>query len=50
MASFKIEIDDFDLDKRKAASTDLSMLSNVVDDDAIKNTVCDKIYTAYQYF
>ena len=38
MSSLKSEIDKLDIDKLKPVLTDLSKLSNVVDNDVIKNT------------
>lgn len=40
--SLKIKEDNVDVDKCKAAPADLSELSNVVNDGAIKKTVYDK--------
>ena len=43
LASLKAEIDKLDVDKLKAASVDLSKLSNVVNNEVVKKTVYDKL-------
>ena len=43
MSSLKSEIDKLDIDKLKPVPTDLSKLSNVVDNDVINNTAYDNL-------
>ena len=43
LASLKAEVDKIDIGKLKTVPTDLSMLSNVVDD--VKETIFDKLVT-----
>ena len=43
LSSLKSEIDKLDIDKLKPVPTDLSKLSNVVDNDVIKNTAYDNL-------
>ena len=42
LASLKAEVDKIDVDNLKTVSVELSELSNVVNNDIIKRTVCDK--------
>ena len=44
LAKLKAEIDKIDIDKLKTVPTDLSKLSNVVDNEVVKKSVYDKIY------
>ena len=43
MASLKTEVDKLDIDKLKLVPIDLSKLSNVVKNEAVKKTVYDKL-------
>ena len=43
LASLKAKIDEIDLEKLKTAPVDLSKISNVVNNDAVKKTVHDKL-------
>ena len=43
LSSLKSEIDKLDIDKLKPVPTDLSKLSNVVDNDVINNTAYDNL-------
>ena len=43
MANLKTEVDKLDIDKLATVPVDLSKLSNVVKNDAVKKTVCDKL-------
>ena len=43
MAGLKIGVDVLDLDKIKTVLADLSKLSNVVNNEVVKKTVCDKL-------
>ena len=45
MANLKTEVDKLDLDKLPTVPVDLSKLSNVVKNDVVKKTVCDKLVT-----
>ena len=45
LANFKSEVDELDIDKLKAAPTDLSKLSNVVKNDVVKKYLCNKLVT-----
>ena len=41
--SFKTKLDNLDTHKLKTVPTDLSKLSNIVDNDVVENNVCDKL-------
>ena len=41
----KSEVDKKDVDKLKTVPVDLSKLSTVVNNDVVKKTVCDKLFT-----
>ena len=43
LAKLKVEIDKIDVDKLKSVSVDLSKLSNVENNNVVKNTVYDKL-------
>ena len=43
LASLEIEVDKIDFDKLKTVPVDLSKLSNVVNNDVVKNTIHDKL-------
>ena len=43
LANLKTEVDKLDIDKLALVPTDLSKLSNVVKNDAVKKTVYDKL-------
>ena len=43
LASLKTEVDKIDVDKLKTDPTDLSKLSNVVNNDVVKNIEYDKL-------
>ena len=43
LANLKTEVDKLDIDKLALAPTDLSKLSNLVKNDAVKKTVYDKL-------
>ena len=43
LASLEIEVDKIDFDKLKTVPVDLSKLSNVVNNNVVKNTVYDKL-------
>ena len=45
LASLKTEVDKIDIDKLKIVSADLSKLSNLVDNDVVKNILYDKLVT-----
>ena len=45
LASLKKEVDKIDVDKLKTVPADLSKLNNVVNNDAVKKTVYDKLVT-----
>ena len=45
LTSLKPEADEIDIDKLKAVPADLSKLSNVVENDVVKETVYDKLVT-----
>ena len=44
LASSKTEVDKIDVDKLKTVPVDLTKLSNVVKNDAVKNTECNKLF------
>ena len=43
MSSFKTEVDKLDIDKLKHLPDDVSKLSNVVTNEVVKKTECDKL-------
>ena len=43
LASLKTEADEIDVDKLKTVPVDLSKLSNAVNNDVVKKTVCDNL-------
>ena len=43
LANLKTEVDKLDIDKLATVPVDLSNLSNVVKNDVVKKTVCDKL-------
>ena len=45
LASLKAEVDEIDIEELKTSLADLSKLSNIVDNDVVKKTVCDEIVT-----
>ena len=45
LANLKTEVDKLDIDKLPTAPGDLTKLSNVVKNDVVKKTVCDKLVT-----
>ena len=45
LASLKTEIDKIDADKLKTVPVDLAKLSNMVKNDVVKKTECDKLVT-----
>ena len=45
LVSLKAEVDKISIDKFKTISADLSKLSNVVDNDVVKKTLCNKLVT-----
>ena len=42
-----MDADELDIDKSKTVPIDLSRLSNVVDNDVVKKTVYDKLFTKF---
>ena len=42
LASLKTEVDKLDIDELKPVSVDLSKLSDVVKNDVVKKTICDR--------
>ena len=47
LASLKLDADELDIDKSKTVPIDLSRLSNVVDNDVVKKTEYDKLFTKF---
>ena len=45
LASLKAEVDEIDIEELQTSLADLSKLSNIVDNDVVKKTVCDEIVT-----
>ena len=45
MARLKTEVDEIDADKLKVVPVDLATLSNVVKNDVVKKTECNKLVT-----
>ena len=45
MASLKSKVDKIDVDRLKTVPGDLAKLSNVVNNDVVKKSVCDKLVT-----
>ena len=45
LASLKTKLDNFDADKFKTVATDLSKVTNVMNNDVVKRTVYDKFVT-----
>ena len=50
LASLKIEINKFHIDKLKTTPADLSKLSNVINNESVKKTTCDKLVKTLMIF